>query len=151
MCFRLLLLLQMSSAQLHDVTCSQIHTSSHINAFPLQSTGLGNCDFRQGSFSYFPNFSKNSLCINKLNKIFGTIWIPAVKYCAAQPCESLECLKCLKEDWNIPPQKVAFIVANLVHNEQLRHSFQLVSASMSWRIFHLLRQARGFFYFFNTF
>lgn len=55
--------------------------------------------------------------------------------------------KMSQEDSNIQPQKLAVIVANLVHNEQSRRCFQSVSTLISWIIFRLLRLTRGFLVF----
>lgn len=70
----------------------------------------------------------------------------AIKYHVGQSCECPESLKGLKEDSNIPPQKSAVIVANLVHSEKSRHCFQSVSILLNnFPPLRLTRDILGFF------
>lgn len=57
----------------------------------------------------------------------SSVCMQTIKYHASQTCECPESLKCLKEFSNIPPQKLAVIVGNLVHNWKSRNCFQSVS------------------------
>lgn len=149
--YRLLLLLQIPLNLFSSITWWKMLANTHFHSYlciPTPVSWLGQLWLQTNFFfSRFPNWSKDLWRINELKKIFGTIWIQAIKYHAGQPCECLESLKCLKEGSSIPPQKLAVIVANLVHNEQSRHCFQSVSASISWIIFHLLKLTRGFLFF----